>query len=97
MSEKKLPTRRDYNEARGYLVDMFGDGAEGESLAWAADFLISHAQEIKVQRHNDLLVLKFDLNDDQGKLPEATDDEEREFVPALVADQHRPVRDEPQA
>lgn len=74
-TSKKLPTRRDLNEAKGYLEDLFATGNEGDvSHVHIAGRLLDHAQEIRVQRATDRLVLYFNLDDTDGALPEATTD-----------------------
>lgn len=73
---KELTSRRDLRDATGHLEDLFSvlgiEDAEVEKLTAG---LIDAAQSVKVQRSADLLVLKFDLNDVPGALPDADDTE----------------------
>lgn len=57
-------TRRDQREARGYLTDLF-ESMPNEVRARIVDQLIQHSSRINVQRASDMLVLYFDLNDEE--------------------------------
>ncbi len=72
MTDRKPTSRRDEREAKGYLTDLFESAAPDETNVSLADYLLAHASQVKVQRATDMLVMYFDLNDEQDQ-PETTE------------------------